>query len=197
MGDDRRCRATDEFPASDLRLGGGAVSDHPGRHLRRRSLPATISSVTITPASTRPAVIAPIQPRPTSRSTAIATAKMTRYRRVRGPRLRGDGSGSGGIAGPPILAVALTARVAVILLTPRPPRPRRQPTFVVRRQPVASLPEIRTHDWAADEGDGGDSGDNPTPSRAHSLPNQHRDDSRGKPESAATMGIMRQPSLWT
>ncbi len=85
MGDDRRRRARPiNFPASDLRLGGGVVSDHPGRHLRRRSLPATISSVTITPASTRPAVIAPIQPRPTSRSTAIATARTTRYRRVRG-----------------------------------------------------------------------------------------------------------------
>jgi len=86
MGGDRRCRATDEFPASDRRLGGGAVSDHPGRHRRRRSLPATISSVTITPDSMRPTMIAPIQPRPTSRSTAIATARMTRYRRVRGPR---------------------------------------------------------------------------------------------------------------
>jgi len=84
MGDDRRCRATDEFPASDLRLGSAVVAGNSGRHPRRRSLPATISSVTITPDSTRPAVIAPIQPRPTSRSTAIATARMTRYRMVRG-----------------------------------------------------------------------------------------------------------------
>ncbi len=113
---------------------------------------------------------------------------MTRYRRVRGPRLRGDGSGPGGMGGPPILAVALTARVAVILLASRPPRPRRQPTFVFRRQPVASLPEICAHGRAVEGGDGGHEGNNPTPPRAYPLPNRHCDDGQGEPEIVATMG---------
>ncbi len=91
------------------------------------------------------------------------------------------------MGGPPILAVALTARVAVILLAQRPPRPRRQPTFVVRRQPVASLPKICAHGRAVGGGDGHE-GNNPTPPCTYPLPNQHRDDGRGEPEIVATMG---------
>ncbi len=88
----------------------------------------------------------------------------------------------------PILAAALTARVAMVFLVQRPRRPRRQPPLVFRRQHIVSVPKSRVPAWAADCGDGGHCGDTPTPSPAYPLPNEQRDDGCGEPAIAATTG---------